>query len=140
MLIEELRQSIIQRLQPLSSQARIVGDDTEGEAGTQSQVKSDYTIRVGYTGATFAPSATVESIIQDCDRSFQVAIEIRDLRGEVKATNLLTQIENLLIGFHACVDGVTGKAYGQSDRFVRNEDGIYFYAFDLVIPTIFMES
>lgn len=140
MLIEDLRQVIIQRLQPLGASARIVGDDTEGEAGTQSQVTSDYIIRVGYTGATFTPPDTVESIIQSCDRSFQVAIEIRDLRSEAKATSLLDQIEQLLIGYHPCVDGVTGKIYGQGDRFIRNQDGIYFYAFDCVIPTVFIEN
>jgi hypothetical protein len=136
-VILQLKAAILQKLQPLSARVRIVSDDTEGEAGTASQVRSDYTLRVGYSGGTFTPPDTRETIgYQYCDRAFQIAIEIRDLRSEDKAVQLLEDVEDLLLGFCPCVPGVIGDFFLQSDRFVQNRDGIYFYTINLSIPTI----
>ncbi len=136
-MITALKTAILQRLQPLSNQARIVADDTDGEAGTASQVRSDYILRVGYSGATFEPPDTPETVgMQKCDRNFQISIEIRDLRTEDKAVDLVEDVENLLLGFCPCVSGVVGDCYLQSDRFQQAKDGIYYYVVNIFIPCI----
>jgi hypothetical protein len=116
---------------------RIVSDDTEGEAGAASQVRSDYVLRVGYSGGTFSPPGTPESIgYQYCQRNFQVAIEIKDLRSEDKAVQLLEDVENLLMGFCPCIPGVIGGIALESDRFIQNREGVYFYSVNFSIPVI----
>lgn len=133
--INQIKRAIISRLQRLSDRVRIVGDDTDGEAGSKSQVRSDYILRVGYANGSFTPpNEDVE--YQSCDRAFQVAIEMRDLRSEDAAVDLIDEIESLLMGFRPCVDGVIGDCYLQSDRFVQNREGVYFYAVNIVVPTI----
>lgn len=136
-LIILIKSAIIQRLSTLSDKVRIIADDTEGEAGSSNQVKSDYILRVGYTGTTFEPPETKETVgYQNCDRSFQVSIEIKDLRTEDKAVQLLEEVEDLLLGFCPCVGGAIGDFYLQSDRFQQNRDGIYYYVVNISIPCI----
>lgn len=137
-MINELRQAIIQRLQPLSSQAKIIGDDTEGEANPK--VTSDYIIRVGYAGGQFDQPPTTESVpLQTGNKSFEISIEIKDLRNETKTVDLLEQVENLLIGFNPCVSGTAGEFYLQSDRFVRNQNGIYYYVISIAISSFLLK-
>lgn len=136
-MITQLKQSILQQLQPLSDRVRIIADDTEGEAGSKNLVKGDYVLRVGYAGGQFQPPPNTNYIgLQSCDRSFQISIEIRDFRSEDKAVALVEEVEKLLLGFKACVEGVTGEAYLESDNFQQNRDGIYFYIINLTIPTV----
>ena len=136
-MITQLKQAIINKLQPLSSEVRIIADDTEGEAGSNNLVKGDYILRVGYAGGQFEPPSNTEYIgLQKCDRSFQVSIEIRDFRNEDKAVAMIEKVEKLLLGFKACVQGVVGEAYLESDNFQQNRESIYFYVINLTIPTI----
>jgi hypothetical protein len=140
-MITELRQAIIQRLQPLSSQAKIIGDDTEGEAGSKSQVKSDYILRVGYSSGSFEQPQTTEYIpLQNCTRSFEVSVEIKDLRNEDKAVALLDAVEGLLIGFCPCTANSAGAFYLQSDRFIKNQDGVYFYVISISISCFLLKG
>jgi hypothetical protein len=139
-MITLIKQAILERLQPLSSKVRVITDDTEGEAGSASQVKSDYILRVGYSGSTFEPPENKEKVeLQNCDRSFQVSIEIRDFRSEDKAVDLLEEVENLLLGFCPCVGGVIGDFYLQSDRFQQNRDGIYYYVVNFTVPCVVLK-
>lgn len=134
-MITELKAAIIKRLQPLRTRARVVADDTDGEAGSNAQIKSDYTIRVSYSGGSFTPPDNTNDIaMQLAERTFQVAIEVRDLRNEDKAVQLLEDVGLLLLGFCACIEGVIGEASLQSDRFQQNKDGAYFYVLNLSIP------
>jgi|LakMenEpi03Aug12_release.lakeMendotaPanAssembly.Ray.scaffolds.fasta_scaffold503635_2 hypothetical protein len=131
-MINELRQAIIQRLSPLNDQAKIIGDDTDGEANPK--ITSDYVIRVGYSGGQFDQPPTTEMVsLQTGNKSFEVSIEIKDLRNETKTVELLENVEHLLIGFCPCVDGATGEFYLQSDRFVRNQNGIYYYVISIAV-------
>lgn len=140
-MITALRQAIIQRLQTLSSRARIIGDDTEGEAGAKSNVRHDYIIRVGYAGGTFDQPANTEIVgVQNCDRSFQVSVEIRDLRNEDKTIQLLEDAEALLIGFCPCIGGVAGAFYLQNDRFQQNQDGVYYYVISIAISCFLLKG
>ncbi|MBD2492476.1 Gp37 family protein [Aulosira sp. FACHB-615] len=135
-MLKEIKQAIIAQLQPLSDRARIFADDTEGEAGSNSQVRHDYIIRVSYAGGTFTPPTTTTRVaFQQGDRSFQIAVEYRDLRNEDKAVELLEEIQGLIFGFCPCVQGVTGEFYLGSDRFIRNDNGVYFYAVTFNIST-----
>jgi len=136
-MLTQIKKAIASRLQPLSNRARIIADDTDGEAGTNSQVQTDYTLRIGYTGSSFIPPATTQTIdLQESTRSFQVAIEVKDLRNEDKAVQLVEDVEHLLIGFCPCVGGVSGAFYLESDRFSRNDRGIYFYIVNVSVPCI----
>ena len=140
-MITELRQAIIQRLSPLSSRAKIIGDDTDGEAGSKSQVTSDYVIRVGYSGGSYERPQNTEYIpIQNGDKSFEISIEIKDLRNEDKTISLLEDVENLLIGFCPCVEGSTGEFYLQSDRFVKNQNGVYYYVISIAISCFLLKG
>lgn len=140
-MITELRQAILQRLQPLASQAKIIGDDTEGEAGSKSQVTSDYILRVGYSGGSFEQPQTTEYIpLQNGTRSFEISVEIKDLRNENKTIALLESVENLLIGFCPCVAGSTGEFYLQSDRFVKNQNGVYYYVISISISCFLLKG
>lgn len=140
-MLLEIKEAIVSKLRSsINGRARVIADDSEGEAGSANQVRGDYIIRVGYAGGNFSPPTTVEDILQSVDRTFQVSVEIRDLRTEDKAVQLLEDVEKLLIGFHPCVEGVTGKISGSSDRFQQNKDGIYYYIFNFTVPTIFIEN
>lgn len=140
-MITELRQKILERLSPLASQAKIIGDDTEGEAGSKSQVTSDYILRVGYSGGSFEQPQTTEYIpLQNCTRSFEVSVEIKDLRNENKTIALLESVEGLLIGFCPCVTGSTGGFYLQSDRFVKNQNGVYYYVISISISCFLLKG
>ncbi len=139
-MLLEIKRAIASQLQPLSNRARIVVDDSDGKAGTSAQVTSDYTLRIGYTSATFTPPDTIESVVlQACNRSFQVAIEIRDFRNEDKAIALVEDVENLLLGFRSCVPGTIGETYLESDRFAKSDAGIYFYVVNITIPCILVK-
>ena len=140
-MLVEIKQAIAGRLSDsINGRARVVIDDTEGEAGSANVVRSDYTVRIGYAGGSFQAPTTIEDIVQNCDRTFQVSIEIKDLRNENKAVQLLEDVEKLLIGFHPCVEGVIGKIYGSNDKFSQNKDGIYYYVFNITVPTVFIEN
>ena len=140
-MINELRQAILQRLQPLSSQARIISDDTDGEAGSKSQVTADYILRVGYSGGSFEQPLTTEYIpLQNGTKSFEVSVEIKDLRNENRTTALLESVEALLIGFCPCVPGSIGEFYLQSDRFVKNQNGIYYYVISISISCFLLRG
>jgi hypothetical protein len=140
-MITELRQAILQRLQPLSSQAKIIGDDTEGEAGSKSQVTSDYILRVGYSGSSFEPPQTTEYIpLQNGTRSFEISVELKDLRNENKTIALLESVEALLLGFCPCVTGSKGEFYLQSDRFVKNQNGVYYYVISISISCFLLKG
>lgn len=134
-MIKDIKLAIIARLQPLRDRVRIVADDTEGESGSNANVKSDFTLRVSYAGGNFnTPDGGDDVPIQIGDRSFQVLIEVKDLRTEDKATALLEDAENLLLGFCPCVAGVIGEFYLTSDRFLQNKDNIYYYSLNLTVP------
>lgn len=136
-MLTDIKGAIASHLLPLSDRARIIADDTDGEAGSNSQVRHDYIIRIGYTGTSFDPPPTTQLIgIQTCNRSFQVAIEVRDFRNEDKTIALLENVENLLLGFCPCVKGVTGEIYLESDRFAKNDNGIYFYVVNITVPCV----
>lgn len=140
-MITELRHSIIQQLHPLANRAKIIGDDTEGEAGAKSQVRSDYIIRVGYSGGTFEQPVTTEVIpLQKGDRSFQISVEIKDLRSEDKTIQLLEDIEALLIGFCPCLNGVIGAFWLTGDRFQQNQEGIYYYVINISISCFLLKG
>lgn len=133
--LTEIKKAIIQRLQPLRTRVRIVADDSQGEAGSNAEVKSDYTIRVSYSSGNFNPPVTQQGFgFQQGTRSFEISIEIRDLRNEDKAVALMEDIEGLIIGYCPCVAGVDGEFYLVSDRFVRASEGIYFYSISVSIP------
>ncbi|MHC5939246.1 Gp37 family protein [Nostoc sp.] len=139
-MLIEIKRAIASQLHPLSDRARIVVDDSDGKAGSAAQITSDYTLRIGYASATFTPPDTVESVgFQPCNRTFQVSVEIKDFRNENKAIALLYDIENLLMGFRPCVSGVIGETYLESDRFARNDQGIYFYVVSLTVPCILVK-
>ncbi|MEH1789660.1 MAG: Gp37 family protein [Nostoc sp.] len=134
-MLIQIKQAIALQLQPLSNRARIVVDDSDGKAGSAAQVTSDYTLRIGYTSATFTPPDAIETVgFQFCNRAFQISIEIKDFRNEDKAIALIEDIENLLMGFRPCVKGVNGDIYLESDRFAKNDSGIYFYVIQLTVP------
>lgn len=136
-MINQLRLAIIQRLQPLANQVRIIGDDTDGEVN----IKSDYGIRVGYAGGQFNQPNTTETVpLQTGSKSFEVSLEIKDLRNETKTVELLESVENLLIGFCPCVEGSTGEFYLQSDRFVKSQNGIYYYVITIGISCFLLKE
>jgi hypothetical protein len=140
LMLIEIKQAIASQLQPLSDRVRIVVDDSDGKAGSNAQVTSDYTLRIGYTSGTFTPPDTIQSVgLQTVNRSFQVAIEIKDFRNEDKAIALVEDVENLLMGFHPCVNGVIGETYLESDRFAKNDQGIYFYVVSLTVPCLLVK-
>lgn len=139
-MLTEIKSAIASQLSSLSDRARILNDDTDGEAGSNSQVRNDYTIRVGFAGTTFNPPPTTQLIgLQECNRSFEVKIEIRDFRNEDKTLELLEAAENLLLGYCPCVKGVTGEIYLESDRFLKNEKGIYFYVINIAVPCVIVK-
>lgn len=136
-MIKEIKQAILLRLVPLRTSARIIADDSGGEAGGNAQVKSDYIIRASYSGGTFTPPVTQSGFSnQESTRNFEISVEIKDLRSEDEATDLMEKIEDLIAGFRPCTRGVQGEFYLASDRFVQNKDGVYFYAITVSISTI----
>lgn len=138
--IKQIKDALRTRLQPLSDRARIVVDDTEGEAGSASQTQADFTIRVSYTGGDFSPPDTDDVFFELGDRSFQIRIEVKDLRTEDKATELLDDASDLLFGFRACVDGVIGEFRVLGDRFIENRNNIYYYALNVSVPVQIFKS
>ena len=134
-MITKIKQAIVARLQPLSDRAKIVAnDDLDETSGSNTQVQPDYQIRVGYAGGTYTAPDGASAPFQLGTRSFEISIQIRDFLSEDKAVALLEDIELLLLGYCPCVNGVAGDFYLQSDRFVQNRDGIYFYVITVTIP------
>ncbi|MEH2138572.1 Gp37 family protein [Nostoc sp.] len=139
-MLTQIKSAIALHLQPLSDRAKIIADDTDGEAGSKSQVRADYTIRIGYGSTTFTPPSTTETVgLQQGDRTFQISIEVKDFRNEDKTVQLLEDVENLLMGFHPCVKGVIGEIYLESDRFMKSDQGIYFYIVNVSVPCIIVK-
>jgi hypothetical protein len=135
-MITELRRSIIGRLeQYFIDRVRVISDDTERGSGAKALVKTDYIARVGYSGSSFdSPDNHDDVALQKVTRSFQISLEILDLRTEDRTIQLLEDIENKLMGFCPSINGVIGQFSLLSDRFQQNKDGVYFYIINLSIP------
>ncbi|ALY07485.1 hypothetical protein kac65v162_gp035 [Nodularia phage vB_NspS-kac65v162] len=141
-MITELRQAIIERLeQRFSSRAKIISDDTDGDTTAKLQHRGDQIIRVTYAGTSFEPPTSPDDVaIQIANRSYQISVEIRDLRTEDKTVQLLEDIQARMMGFCPKVDGVTGQFYLQNNNFKQNDSGTYFYTINIAIPSRVLKS
>jgi hypothetical protein len=127
LLIDQIEKAIIERLAPLKTQKlRVEGfPDNPDELGKPVVIGQ---VLVGYRKDTFSkPPTFVESapIIQDWMLSFELSLQLKNLRSHTGAYPIMGKIRNLLTGYKPVVQK---PLYQSEGGFVSIKDGVWYYS------------
>jgi hypothetical protein len=140
LLIGEIEQAIINRLEPLIQQnLKVVGfPDNPKELGHPVGIGQ---ILVGYkkegltVPQTFVASAP---IIQDWVLSFELSLQLKNLRSHTGAYPVMGTIRNLLTGYKPPV--IQKPLYQSEGGFVSVNEGIWYYSMIFSLKTQYVKK
>ncbi|WP_016949767.1 Gp37 family protein [Anabaena sp. PCC 7108] len=140
LLIDEIEKAIIERLEPLKAEKlRIEGfPDNPAELGKPVVIGQ---ILVGYRKESLSkPSTFVASapIIQDWTLSFELSLQLKNLRSHTGAYPIMGKIRNLLTGYKP--PAIQKPLYQSEGGFVSIKEGVWYYSMIFSVSLQFVKK